>query len=479
MRDKNIDAIIKKLVQLIHDHFNNEKEAITLRKNFLPKEIKNILDIELTGKGASATTINSLIDAVAQNSVVADHPLFMTQMYGKQQPVAILGDILTTLLNTSMYTYEVAPVMTLIEKECIKNLCRFVWHDASVNDGIFTPGGSISNMMAMSLALQEKFPDSKNKGLFKTKRFSIFISDQAHYSFTKGSLFLGFGKESIEVIKSDKNGKIKISMLLSAIEKSRQQNKIPLMLAGVAGTTFSGAYDNLNELAAIAKEHKMWFHVDGVYGGSLLFSEKEKTKLQGINKADSVSWNLHKMLGIPLVCAVLLTKQNGQLKKAFKVSVNYLFHDNESSLDLGLKSLQCGRRVDALKLWLPWKYQGHEGFENRIDQLVLKTRIFASKISKHKELKLLGEPESAIICFRYLRDGLSLKDCNELNKRIRKIIFEEGQALFNYSIFRKTVYLRMVISDPDLSEDLMDKVISKIISVAKKLKIKKITPDLN
>jgi len=441
---------------------NDDNEEIRTNKSSV--ELIRDFDFSISKKGKDEEELGLLIDGIVKNSVNTDHPFFMNQMYGKQNPIAIYGDILTTLLNTSMYTYEVAPMMTLLEKECITKLCSYIWEN-NKGDGVFTPGGSFSNMMGIMLARNYKLKDVKASGLYDAPRFSIFISDQAHYSFLKGSIFMGFGNDSIVKVATNQKGEINIDALLKAIELEKQEGKTPLMLVGVAGTTFSGVYDDLEALSEIAVNNDMWYHVDAVYGGSLMFSETEKHKFKGIEKADSVSWNLHKMMGIPLICSTFLTKELGLLNEAFSVNADYLFHDNDD-LDLGQKSLQCGRRVDSLKLWLAWKYEGEEGFEDRVNNLMNVAVTFAKKIEAHPSFELLCQPESPIVIFRLLAINFKGFDLNLLNKLVRNQLFKEGKILFNYSEYKGQIYMRCVISDPDFENDQITLLLNKIEETA-------------
>ena len=464
-----IKQFTDKLCQLVKSRVGVEYNEKILRKNSSTGSIHSEINIGLNNTGTPPDELTGLVDKVLNNSVQTNHAMFMNQMYGKQLDVAVLADMLTPLVNTSMYTYEVAPVMTLIEKECNKRLCSFVWNkDDGVNDGVFTPGSSISNMIAMVMARDKKFPEIKPEGLFDHSKFSIFVSEQAHYSFLKGALFLGFGKESIVKVKTDGNGKIDTLRLTHSIEKQEQAGKIPLMLVGVAGTTFSGVFDDLEVLSKVAKKHGLWFHIDAAYGGSLLFSSKEKSKLNGINHADSVAWSLHKMMGIPLVCAVLLTRECGKLNETFAVKADYLFHEDDE-MDLGQKSLQCGRRVDALKLWLAWKYEGDLGFEKRVNELMKTAYLFANKVQSQKNMELHLLPESPIVCFRFWRQGLSRDELNFLNKNIRNCLFEKGNILFNYSTYEDRIYLRCVISDPTLNEAAINFILNEINAVGIRL----------
>lgn len=435
-------------------------QPLSLCNNSSPEEIFHALDIKITGTGTPDHKLSRLVELVKEKSVHTDHGLFMNQMFGKQVPVAVLGDLLTVLLNTSMYTYEVAPVLTLIEKECVERLCSLVWNSTDWHDGVFTPGSTISNMMAMMLARNRRFPQSMEAGLFDVPPFRIFVSAQVHYSFKKGSAFSGMGKNTLVEVDSDPDGKISVTALLDAIACELRKGNVPLMLIGIAGTTVTGVYDNLESLAEIAAQYNMWFHVDAAYGGSLLFSQKEKQRLKGVEHADSVAWSLHKMMGVPLSCAVLLTKKNTVLREAFSMDAEYLFHGNE--MDLGQKSLQCGRRADALKLWVAWKFEGDEGLEDRVNKLVEIARQFAGKIREHNNFELLCVPETPIVCFRFIHPGLSADELNVLNAEIRSVIFLEGHLLFNYSTHKNKIYLRCVFSDPDMKAESLRSILEKI-----------------
>ncbi len=461
------------LIQFTADFFqkNIQKDTdslIQLRQNFSPDELKRKIAFEISKKGLSNENLIALIEQVVDYSVELDHPFFMNQMFGKTQPIGFLADIIMSQLNASIYTYEVAPVMTLIEKEVVSKLGETIWKKGT-GDGVFTAGGSISNMNALFLARQHYRKQIKQEGLYNQKPFSIFISDQAHYSFVKGVNYLGYGIESLVKVKSDKKAKIESNSLRRAIEKSIKEGRIPLMIIGIAGTTISGSFDNLQSLAEIAKEYKMWFHVDAAFGGSFLFSKKLKYRLKGIEHADSVTWNFHKIMGMTLSTASLLTKEKGLLKNAFGVEADYLFHEEDYDYDLGQKSLQGGRKPDAFKLWLSWKYLGENGFEKHVNKLHDAALNLAKLVTENQNLELFAAPESSIVCFRYVPENKSLKESNEINKKIRNEIFNEGELIFNYSYIHDTVYIRCVLLDPAFTEKqlshLVDTITKKALSI--------------
>ena len=470
-----MDQQFNKLVDYVLDYVKNgirnkSKDNLQLRKASNPLDLQKNIPLKTQLNGVSSQEIILIIEQVISHSVVTDHPYFMNQMFGKTQPISFLADIIIAMLNTSMYTYEVAPVFSLIEKQIISNLGERIW-GKDQGDGVFTAGGSMSNMNALFLARQYHLEHAKQKGLFGEKPFSIFVSEQAHYSFTKGVNFLGFGIESLVKIKSNADASIHIDSLNEAINIEKEKGRQPLMLIGIAGTTISGTYDPLQKLAKIAQKHKMWYHVDAAYGGALLFSDREKEQLKGIENADSVGWNFHKVMGMSLSTSSFLTKEKGLLNKAFNVDAGYLFHEDGYDFDLGQKSLRGGRRPDAFKLWLQWKYKGDAGLAKHVEKLRDASIYLADMVKKTNKLELYQEPQSGIVLFRYLQKGKSLKELNTLNKSIRQSIFKEGKIIFNYSCIHKTVYLRCVILDPEFTHKQLEYIVENVVEVGDQLSL--------
>ncbi|MBL4578428.1 MAG: aspartate aminotransferase family protein [Flavobacteriales bacterium] len=466
----NLKTLESSLKEILNGLSASEKTAV-VREHLSPRELSDRVDLSVKKEGVGEEAFLAKIRQVVDNSVKTDDPLFMNQMYGDQNLHAVIGDILTTVLNTSMYTYEVAPLMTLIEKECIRVLGARIGYKPDQADGVFTPGGSISNMMSMVLARDAKFPKARTAGLKEVPPFSIFVSEQAHYSFVKGGTFLGIGQDNIIKVKAEASGVMNILALCNAIEREKEKNRIPLMVVATAGTTITGVFDDIVTINEIARTNDMWFHVDAVWGGSLLFSDKEAGRLKGIELGDSVSWNLHKMMGIPIVCAAFLTRHTDALENSLSVVAPYLFHEKEeeSGFDLGRKSLQCGRRVDALKLWTSLQFEGEEGFQLRIDNMMAQTHCLAKKISNEDEMSLFCTPQSPIVCFQYIHNDLGRDELNEINYQIRDRLFREGKIILNYSQVNGSVVLRCVVSNPGITEIQLDQIIENVLKQGREL----------
>jgi glutamate/tyrosine decarboxylase-like PLP-dependent enzyme len=224
----------------------------------------------------------------------------------------------------------------------------------------------------------------------------------------------------------------------------------------------AGAFDPLSAIGPIARSHGAWFHVDASYGGSVLFSAAHRHLMQGVELADSVTWNPHKMMGVPLTCSATLLRERGLLTRTFGMSADYLFHDpdgDKDSCDLGDMTLQCGRRVDALKLWLSWQSMGTEGFARRIDKLFALARKLAAAIEARAGFELTREPRGTNICFRYLPP--TLRDTegearrahqDRITRVVRERLMRSGRFMVNYAPLDGAATFRPVLNNPRTTE---------------------------
>ena len=418
------------------------------------QDLKDILNFTLTESAQNSSVLIDFINMVDNFSVNTHHRKFANQLYAQAEPYALLGEILAALYNTSMSTFEISPVATILEDELVKEFCKQVGYSAG--DGIMCTGGSNANMLAILCARQRLFPKSKEDGLPNQKLY-VFVSDQSHYSFTKAMNLLGMGTNQLVKVKSDDQGKLCLSDLKEQVSKIRKSNGIPLMIACTAGTTVFGAFDPIFDCASFCEKEKIWLHVDGAWGGSVLLSKKHRALLAGADLADSFTWDAHKMMGAPLIASFFLTKADAVLKNTVTGGgSSYLFHKYDNAeFDTGRKSLQCGRKIDSLKVYFSWLALGREGFEKRINRCFELATYLESLIQNDPEMELMQKRESLNICFRFKSD-------NKDNLRKRDKLVKEGEYLVNYSSLSDgTVFFRMITCNDRLTfsdlEDLVEK----------------------
>jgi glutamate/tyrosine decarboxylase-like PLP-dependent enzyme len=459
---------LDRLYKIIDSELNKDYSKSSVLDYKKPDELTSLLDLDITKDGSENSFYNS-IDNYLSGSVDTSHPLFSNQLWAGRNTPGLIAEFITTLRNTSVYTYETAPAATLIEKYMIKMLSKQMGFENG--DGTFLTGSSNANLISLLVARNTMFPEIKNKGLSGLPELCFFVSEHAHYSFEKAANVLGFGEYNVIKVKADENHCIIPNDLEDKIKNSIEDGKKPFYVCGTAGSTEVGAFDPLIEMQSIAKKYNLWFHTDAAWGGALAFSNKHKHILEGIENSDSISWDAHKLMGIPLICSVILLKDNNQLLKSVNENTSdYLFHDHEhDDLDLGKKSIQCGRRVDSLKLWLSFKYYGFNGYEERINKMCDISQYMTSKINRNENLELLAPTKYCNINFRYNPGNLDEKRLNKLNLDARDNIYKNGDALFNYVYFNDVMSIRYIIANADVTEEVIDEVLEFFEEECRKL----------
>ncbi|KAM6169241.1 LOW QUALITY PROTEIN: acidic amino acid decarboxylase GADL1 [Rhynchocyon petersi] len=454
-----------------------------------PEQLKQLLDLEMRDVGEPPHRLLELCQDVIRYSVKTNHPRFFNQLYAGLDYYSLVARFITEALNPSVYTYEVSPVFLLVEEAVLKKMIECVgWKEG---DGIFNPGGSVSNMYAMNLARYKYCPDIKEKGLSGLPRLVLFTSAECHYSMKKAASFLGIGTENVCFVETDGRGKMIPEELEKQVLQARKevlgshsveflgcshsQGAVPFLVCATSGTTVLGAFDPLDEIADICERQGLWLHVDASWGGSALMSRKHRKLLHGIHRADSVAWNPHKMLMAGIQCCALLVKDNTDLlKKCYSAKASYLFQQDkfyDVSYDTGDKSIQCSRRPDAFKFWLTWKAVGALGLEERVNRALALSRYFVEEIKKRDGFKLLMEPEYANICFWYIPPSLRKMEegpkfwakLHLVAPAIKERMMKKGSLMIGYQPHRgKVNFFRQVVISPQVSREDMDFLLDEI-----------------
>lgn len=339
-----IDEVLQRAARLAARYLERHADpAEPVLRCLPPEELARRIRLELPEEGQPLAALLADAEATLRYSARTGHPRFFNQLFSGYDPGAILGEWISALLDTSMYTYEVAPVATLVERALMERMAALAGLEGG--EGILTPGGSISNLMAVLAARDRAAPGCRERGVPPGKRFTLFVSAEAHYSLKRAADIAGLGTQAVVEVPVDRVGRMVPAELEKAVERAREFSGTPFFVAATSGTTVPGAFDPVAPIAEIAARHGMWLHVDGSYGGSVLFSQRHRKLLEGLEAADSFAWNPHKLLGVPLACAALILKEPGRLRKTFSMHADYLFHEGAGAeLDLGDHTLQCGRK---------------------------------------------------------------------------------------------------------------------------------------
>ncbi|MCP4201730.1 MAG: aminotransferase class V-fold PLP-dependent enzyme [bacterium] len=434
-----------------------DNEATLPPRDLPAEEISARLGIALGPEGRPFEEVVAKLGRVLDATPSSSSPRFLNQLFGGREPAATLAEMLVPLADTSMYTYKVAGAQVLVELEVLARLLAAV--PFPEGEGTFCPGGSLANLTAMLLARNEVLGSVRDKG-FQGERLSMYSSSDSHYSIRKAAGILGLGRDSVREVTTDADGKMSTEELAESIEADRQAGWRPFFINATAGTTVLGAVDPIAEIAEIARTEGIWLHVDGALGAPVLLSGTYRHLLAGSAEADSLAWNAHKMMGVPLACSVLLLRQKGLLARHLGESANYLFQADQEELNPGTRSLQCGRRSDALKLWAAWQHHGDRGLDRKMTRLLDLARYAARIIEEDPQLELARHPETVNVCFRV--PGVSSEElCDHLDR--------QGILKIGHGTVAGESAVRLVCVSPDLDEDRIVTVLGEIKAAARAL----------
>lgn len=423
-----------------------------------------------------------LVQTVCAHSTVTVHDGFLNQLYGGFQAPGIAGDWLASVLNMSMATMEISPVATVLESLLFRRARELVGYapspDAALSGCTLVPGGSNGNMVALLIARNALFPETKRKGLSQgvgreARPLCFFVSDEAHYSFEKAANATGLGTECMIRVPVDRAGRMEPMALAEAIKGARQRGMQPFFVGATAGTTVRAAFDPLEQLAEVcAAEGRggLWLHVDAALGGTLLFSERGRRLMHGVSLADSIVWDSHKLMNVPLVASMLLCREPARLVESNSGGgEDYLFHARRNDRwDSGVSSLQCGRRADIFKIFFAWLMTGERGWAAAVDEHLSRTQKFGERVSKDHRFELVHPVQSVSLCFRVRGAGEGASGAVQLDQlALRDALVAEGRFMVNYAQDSGgPPYLRLVSLNNLLTDACYEQLFAALLRLA-------------
>lgn len=474
------------IIQYVKDIDNNKRGIGPKFDN--PKELCKIFDLEkldtLFDKSIQKDSIKpyeeilKVFEKILNNSVTTMHPGFMDKLYAGNNPIGILSDLILSVLNTNSHVFTVSPAFTVIEKKVSQKYASLFGFTGKHAGGLTFSGGSWSNITSLQIARSMKYPETKLNGN-GNKKFVIFSSTHSHYSVNKAAILLGFGANAVVSIPVNSVGEMRVDLLEREIIRTKEEGYTPLYINATAGTTVFGSFDPFVEISKIAKRYNLWFHIDGSWGGNVIFSTENGYRLDGSAFADSITANPHKMLGVPNTCSFLLLPDERVFTQANSLEAPYLFHnlrDEEENFDLANGTMGCGRRPDALKLYMSWLYYGTEGFRERIDHAYNMTKYFVAKLKQTPGFTIINDfpPPCFQICFYYNNTGKPLTGA-EMTLFTRKVatrLHKSGDFLVDFapnpngSIVGgdNSEFFRCVFNSPNISTKTVDDLVDRIVN---------------
>ena len=397
-----------------------------------PDELHAEFDLELKSSPAIAEDFKKGLKKLVLNTPKSSSKLFFNQLFGGRHSKAILGDLLAVMLNNSMATYKIAGPQVGVEKEIIKQVNKLIGYPEGCG-GTFPTGGSMANFMSLVMARDKQDEEIKNKGM--QGKLLVYTSENSHYSLAKNVAFTGIGRDNVRYIKSNKVGQIDVLAFKQQVESDVKNGFVPFYINATAGTTVLCAFDNLAELSPICKENNIWLHVDGAFGGSVIFTNKYNYLVKGIELSDSFCFNAHKTLGAPMSTSVLAVRDNRDLYNSFNNDATYLYQTDDENYNLGQTSFECGRSNNALKLWTLWKAIGTDGVAKIVEHEFQLADTARNYVKENEDYTLYSFDDSLSVCFNYKNfDPEDL--CTKL--------YQHNKLMVGFGYFAKQGFVRLV-----------------------------------
>lgn len=340
---------------------------------------------------------DDLARVVAASTALHD-PRYLGHQVAPALPAAALAELVSALCNQGTGVYEMGPAAAPIELAMIRWLGARAGY--AQGGGALTSGGSLGNLTAL-LAMRQAKAGVWERGQTGGRQLAVVTSSDAHYSVARAVRVMGWGDAGIVTVPVDREHRMRAAAVEAAIDATGDDRVIGIVAA--AGSTATGAFDPLDELADVAEQRGLWLHVDAAHGGGALLSERHRGKLAGIARADSIVWDAHKLMMMPALVTAVLFKREGHAYEAFAQQASYLFAGGtprDTWWDLGQRTLECTKRMMSIELWAALRQHGERWFGDVVDRLFELTRVFADKITASGDFELALPPEGNIVCYR-------------------------------------------------------------------------------
>jgi glutamate/tyrosine decarboxylase-like PLP-dependent enzyme len=405
-------------------------------------------------EGAPLAAVLEAVAPVLEGSLRLSDPNTVAHLHPAPLIAAAAGELAVGLTNQSMDAFDASPAATFVEDALVRWLARE--HGLGERgSGVMTMGGTASNLLGLLLARDRAGEHVRTRGL-PANDWRIVASEASHDSIRRSAALLGLGTDAVIGVETDATGALSIEAFDAATEGEHV-----IAIVGTAGTTDLGAIDPLDALADRAADHDAWFHVDAAVGSGLVLSPRQRPRLRGIERADSVTADLHKLWWQPFSASALLVPDVGVLKAVHHASdyLNRPEDEAEGQLNLVGRSLDTSRRFDALKVLIALRATGRRRLGEMIDRILELAQYAAAAIAARPELELLTTPTTVMVAFRHRSDEAT-------NIRIHRDLFATGRAVIGRTRVKGAVSLKLTLLNPETTEREIDALLDAIVSAA-------------
>jgi len=454
--------------KLVFEYLTTIAERPVRAENYAGKTVES-LAAELSTEGISLSQLLDECRAILDLSRHNGHPRFFGYVASPSTPIGAYGDLIASALNANITCWRSGPAGTEVERMVVRWLGSLINYDRDAK-GLLTSGGSMANMIALLVANRRKSGVAvARSGLWNSgSPMTVYASSEVHMSIAKAADILGFGRDYVREIKCDDRQRMQVDLLRESIEADRREGLRPFCVVGSAGTTNTGVVDPLSDIAALAKEFDLWFHVDGAYGAPGILDERKKHLFAGLELADSVSLDPHKWLYVPVDAGCLLFRDDAAARATFSTDeADYIKthgYVDEEAFAFWDYGVELSRRFRALKVWLTLQYYGSRRIAEAISEDISLAEYLGEVVSNADDFELLAPVELSICCFRYIS---SETDLDKLNERIMERVQKGGRAYLSNATVNGHFALRACITNFRTTKSDIDETVAAIRDAAK------------
>jgi aromatic-L-amino-acid decarboxylase len=484
---EELDKLSSQVTKLVIDYFGEVSDFPVFPQTSAGKTIELVgSDLSLEGEPLDKLLADcrSIIKGIRHNG----HPRQFGYVASPATPAGAFADLIAAALNVNVTAWRSAPAATEIERTVVRWLGSMIGYDDNAQ-GLLTSGGSMANLIGMLIAHRAKAKDDiAGKGLWSSGApMTIYASDQIHMSIPKAADVLGVGRNQVRIIESDDRFRMDVRALRGRLKSDLRDGLRPFCVVGSAGTVNTGAVDPLNEIAEMAAEYNLWFHIDGAYGAPGALDQRKQSLFAGLNRADSVSLDAHKWLYVPIDAGCLLFRDQAAVRAAFASSeADYIKvleqPDTDEAFAFWDYGVELSRRFRALKIWLTLQYYGSHRIAATISEDNSLAEYLGQCVEEADDLELLAPVELSICCFRYRPIGSKARlqaappaerarldeELDQLNTRIMLAVQRGGQAYLSNATVRGRFALRACITNFRTTQADIDKTLEIVREAARR-----------
>lgn len=468
--EEDLQEISSQATRLVFEYLTTISERQVRAENYAGKTT-DAIDVELSAAGVPLDKLMAECRTILDLSRHNGHPRFFGYVASPSTPIGAYADLIASALNANITCWRSGPAGTEVERMVVRWLGSLINYDQNAN-GLLTSGGSMANMIALLIASRQSSAETARKGLWNSgPPMTIYASEEVHLSIAKAADILGFGRDHVRVIACDDRQRMRVDLLRQSIGADRREGLRPFCVVGSAGTVNTGVVDPLNEIADVAREFGLWFHVDGAYGAPGVLDERKKHLFAGLERADSVSLDPHKWLYVPVDAGCLLFRDAAAARVPFSSEdADYIKthgYSDEEAFAFWDYGVELSRRFRAFKVWLTLQYYGSRRIAQAINDDISLAEYLGEVVASADDFELLAPVELSICCFRYVpAEKKTEEELNRLNERIMELVQKGGRAYLSNATVHGRFALRACITNFRTTKSDIDQTVAAIRDAA-------------